>query len=201
MKKLILVIIIAAMFISPALGDKVTIEALDPDKGKMLITYQQAHNIKAGAKEFMYGSYPSADKKIEVRSVMDVNSKQSFMAKAIPFKKDDKTTPGRYRILIKFKEPLAKDTKFLLQSKFVSYNNKLCYVNDDGLWVTKWFTNYECKFIAPKGHIPVFTSLPVMVSESYGRIQLLQDPFFIKNNNKKTYRRTLVFKTKILQKQ
>ena len=39
MKKLILVIIFAAIFISPALGDNVTIEALDPDKGKMLVTY------------------------------------------------------------------------------------------------------------------------------------------------------------------
>lgn len=202
MKKLILVIIFAAIFISPALGNNVTIEALDPDKGKMLITYQEGYNLKAGVREFLFGGgMPSSGKKIDVRSVMDVNSKQKFMAKAIPYKKDDKTIPGKYRILVRFKEPLAEDTYFLIQAKFVVYDKDLCYINDDGLWVTKWLTSYKCKFIAPTGHIPVFTSLPVMVSESYGRIQLLQDPLFIQKNNKTLYRRKLVFKTKPLPRQ
>jgi hypothetical protein len=202
MKKLILVIIFAAIFISPALGDNVTIEALDPDKGKMLVTYQERYNLKTGVREFLFGGgMPSSGKKIDVRSVMDVNSKQSFMAKAVPLKKGDKTIRGKYQILVRFKEPLAKDTKFLIQAKFVVYDKDLCYINDDGLWVTKWLTSYKCSLIAPRGHIPVFTSLPVMVSESYGRTQLLQDPLFIQKNNETRYRRKLVFKTKPLPRQ
>ncbi|MCK5564474.1 MAG: hypothetical protein KAJ07_04455 [Planctomycetes bacterium] len=199
MKKLTLIAFFAAIFISPALGGSVTIEPLDPDKGKLLVTYLEGYNLKAGTKEFLFGgALPSADGKPDVHSVIDVNTKQKFMAKAIPHKKDDKTISGRYRILVRLKEPLAKNTKFSIQAKYAVFDNDLCYVNDDGLWVAKWLTSYACKFIAPRGHIPVFTSLPVMVSEYYGRIHLLQGPLFIKNNNKALYRRTLVFKTKSL---
>jgi len=197
MKKLFLTTIFAAIFISPALGN-VTIEALDPGKGEMLITYQEGFNVKAGTSELLCGVYPSADKKPYVRSAIDVNSKQTFMAKMVPLKKNDKTIPGKYQVLIRFKEPPTEDAKFLIQSKLVVYNSDLCYINEDSLWVTKWLTSYKCDFIAPKGHIPVFTSLPVTISEYYGRIQLSQDPLFIENNNKTLYRRTLVFKTKVL---
>lgn len=202
MKKLILITIYTTiLFIQPVFGNNVTIEPLDPDKGKLLITYQQEYNLKAGTKEFLFGgALPSVDGKPDVRSVIDVNSKQSLMAKVVPYKKDDKTIPGKYQILVRFKEPLAKKTKFLIQPKFVVYDSGLCYVNDDGLWVAKWRTSYKCSLLAPKGHIPVFTSLPVMISESYGRIQLLQDPLFIKKNDKIRYARTLVFKTKPVPK-
>ncbi len=201
MKKLTFIAFFAAMFISPALGDDATIEALDPGQGKLLVTYQEGYNLKAGTKEFIFGGpMPSANKKPDVHSVMDVNSRQKFMAKAIPYKKDDKTTPGKYRILVRFKKPLAKDSKFLIQAKFTVYDDDLCYVNDDGLWVAKWRTGYECKYIVPIGHIPVFTSLPVTLSEYYGRIHLLQNPLFIQGNNKTRYTRTLVFKTKPLPK-
>ena len=90
MKKLTLIAIFAAIFISPALGGSVTIEPLDPDKGKLLITYQEGYNLKAGIKEFLFGGgFPSADGKPDVHSVIDVNTKKKFMAKAVPLKKDN----------------------------------------------------------------------------------------------------------------
>jgi hypothetical protein len=167
----------------------------------LLVTYQEGYNLKAGTKEFLFGgALPSANGKPNVHSVIDVNTKQKFMAKAIPYKKGDKTVPGRYKILVRFKEPLAKKTKFSIQAKYAVFNNNLCYVNDDGLWVAKWLTSYACKFITPIDHALAFTSLPVTASLYYGRTHLLQDPLFIKGNDKALYRRTLVFKTKPLPK-
>ncbi len=201
MKKLNLITILVAIFISPAFGDSVTIEPLDPDQGELLVTYQEGYILKAGTKEFLCGGgMPSANKKMVLHSVMDVNSRQKLMAKVVPYKKGDKTIPGRYKILVRLKEPLDKKTKLLIQTKFAIFDDDLCYINDDGLWVSKWLTSYPCTLIAPIDHTIAFTSLPVTASQHYGRTHLLQDPLFIKNNTKTKYRRTLTFKTKPLPK-
>ena len=201
MKKLTFIAIFAAIFISPALGvTNSTLKPLEPAKGKMLVIYEQEYSVKAGATEFLYGSYLSHDKKIEVRSVIDLNSKKSLMAKALPYKKGDRTISSRYSILIRFKEPVAEDTRILLQSTIVVYSKEFCYINDDGLWVTQWPTSFSSKFITPKGHIPVFTSHPVVISEHYGLLHLSQDISSIKNNDKSRFYRKLIFKTKPLPK-
>ena len=95
---------------------------------------------------------------------------------------------------------MPKDTEYLLQFKIIVYRKEICFIDSEGFWVTKWGTRHSLKFIVPKKHIPIYTSHPVAISEYYGRIHLLQDTLFIKNNRKKQLNREVAFKTKPLPK-
>ena len=200
MKKLILVAIFATIFItSPAEAESsVTIKPLDPVVGKLQATYEVSFN-KTGATEYLFPpkvGFTSPDRKPQIYSVVEVNSKKRIMAKIVPLKKDGILVPGKYQVLVRFKEPHPKDTEYMLQYKIIVYRHNICYIDEDGIWNTLWDTGHKAKFIVPHGHTPVSASHPVVISEYYGRTHLLQDPLFIIGNKKKYLYRMLIFKTK-----
>jgi hypothetical protein len=174
--KAFIIFTIALIVPSPILA-KVTIEPLDPAKGKVLLVYEVKCK-KADVADFVYplrGGLTSLDRKPILVSVVEKGSGEKLKAVVEPYTEGGRTIPGKYEFHISLPKPLQAGEKYALEIKTIIYNRPNCYDDKTGRWICEYSTQHNVTFLVPKGHIPVFSSHPVRIFEDGGKLCLQTD--------------------------
>lgn len=178
---------------------KVTIEVLNPEEGKYLVTYLLTAS-KAHSTEYTFPSNGliSQDKKVEVVSITEKNTDQEFEYEVLPAEKDGAVVEGRYKVKAKFINPVPEGGNYIIEYKVILFNKSECYIDKDGRWLFRYATGHDAFFILPKEHAVVYANFPVLVYEKKGRTVLQAKAK--KDNKGNTVLRTLIFKTMSFKK-
>ena len=183
----------------------VTIEVIEPEKGKFLVTYDLQAKYPDDRYHKTLKDFKSYDRAPAVISIREKNTGQEFKHDVMPSMKDDRIVKGMYDIAALYNTiPLPRGWNYNLEFKVFLYNKEDSFADEKGRWVFQYKTSQKnAFFVLPENHTVVYSNFPVLINEKKGRT-VLHVKFETPNELKKapdafnqfSYKNTLIFKTK-----
>jgi hypothetical protein len=166
MRALVLnIICLALLLIASVSRANVTIEVLEPQKGKFLVTYE-IYSEKPNSSGQTISGLSSIENPPEVLSVIEKNSKQQLDYDVFPIRDTSGVFRGRYKVKANYKTPIPAGQYYIIEYRIILYNKKNCFVDQDENWVFQYETTHsQIFFILPKDHAIIYSNFSALIYE------------------------------------